>query len=207
MQILDPLTDLVGLEYLEIGRTPVNSLQPLKYLRNLKYLSCPLTKIDTLAPLDNLTQLEYLDIYPDRDPGSGGIYELDKLSKVYCEETAIGDMQVKSLLKKQPDCRVFYKSDSLALWWESLLKIETIFKDHVKLDNTPGPEQLHAVIYLDAIKIDNARITSLEPLSSLLTLKHLAFTNTSVSDLSPLKEITSLLTLECSRNPIQTFPN
>ena len=125
----------------------------------------------------NNTGVKSLDVF-ENIPG---------IRKIYCDNTKVDPDHALQFMLKHPDVDLVFESDALAKWWGNMTADwKKVFSLYRKLDNSPGPEQLHHLITLDSLDISGRMtITSLDPVSILTRLRVIEFANTAVPGLEP----------------------
>lgn len=200
---LTPIKELMELEVLDCSHTNITSLKPIENLTRLKYLNCSHTSLVSLIPLIGLKDLEELLCDSIQSNDLLPLMNLERLEKVYCDGTGIKDAEVIAFRKFRPKCKVIYKTQALLSWYNTLPKAwKSVLQTHTQLSASPDRDQLHDIVYLEAISIDNNNeISSLLPLSVMIELKYLKFSNTRIGSLLPLAGLASLEVLEANRSP------
>ena len=204
IQTLDPLKMLHRLEELNIENTAISDLTPLSGLTNLKVLNVNNTKVEDLSPLSSHANLKtihceqtgIIDLLPLKN--SSG------LQIVYAEGSGIQQPNVLELQQSVPACLVIYQSNLLQSWWIDLNDAwQSVFHDHLKMDEQPSPEQLQALVDLTTVTInDNSFIQNLNPLHLFVRLEELNVSKTAVNDISPITTLSNIRVLNLPNNPI-----
>jgi Leucine-rich repeat (LRR) protein len=226
---LTTLTSFPGLEVLDISRTKVASLEPLKDMVKMQELRLTGTTVSSLSPVAGMTSLALLDfsgtqvadltplkdlkslvkIWFDKTPVKtlAPLDGLTSLQSVYCDNTKIGNSDAVSYMLGHPGVVVIFATTELTTWWNSMTpEWKKVFSYYVSMDNPPTKEQLHALMTIDSVNIDGrTAITSLEPLVQLPRLSKLIFPNTSVADLTPLKELKQLRVINACNSKVSSL--
>ncbi len=228
VRTLDVLSGLIGMEILDFSGTTIDSIQPLSGLTALKDLRFSDTHVSDLQPLSELINLEvlyfthtpvvYLDPLKDLRLlsmvffNNTGVKSLDVfenipgIRKIYCDNTKVDPDKALQFMLKHPDVDLVFESDALAKWWGNMTPDwKKVFSLYRKLDNSPGPEQLHHLITLDSLDISGRMtITSLAPVSILTRLRVIEFANTAVPGLEPLKDLDELTRINANNTRISS---
>lgn len=202
---LDPLKSLLDIRHIDISSTTVSDLSALSGLTNLEQLNCSDTKVNTLEPLSGLVNLKEVLF---EKTGVDNIMPLTgsaELRIVYADETQLDDEAVDQYLLRNPDCLVIYASSSLSTWWNTLSPAwQRVFQEKTGVSDNPTREELHKILYIRTLSIDNNKtLGSLDPLSRLRFLEELSFNDAGISQLSPLADNKNLKKLVMSNNPIE----
>ena len=201
---LGPITALKDLQSLNIAGSAVANLQALNELENLREFNCSNTSVHDLTPLKSNR----------------------RLSKIYCDQSNIGDAEASAFVKDNPFTLVIYDTDALRNWWDSLpIYWKAVFSKQIQLDSQPTTEQLHAILNLQeldlsgntymqnlmpasrlinlrSLNIANTEITFLQPIAGLANLETLNIEHTFITDLQPLQDMESLRFLNIMNTPV-----
>ena len=200
---LEPLSMMHRLEKLDLQNTSVSDLNPISGLTNLKELNLNNTNVNSmeaLIPLRNIQsiRIEHTDI-SDLSPLESSVPEI-----IYCDNSAVNEDEVLRFNKMHPETLILYQSENLKMWWNGL---ERSWKDEFMslqgLPENPSSEELQKLVNLEVLIIsENISISSLNALHKFVKLSELRINSTSVTDISPLFDLTSITVLDLSKNPI-----
>jgi Leucine-rich repeat (LRR) protein len=202
----EQLASLANLPEVDLsGNKNINSLSPLSSISNLRILKLNNTTVDSLGPIRDLLNLEVLDISNTPVHTLESIMNLKNLKYLNIENTKIENAQRISFNQQHPDCLILYKSTYLYNWWSGVPdEWRQEFRKHLTLAEPATEVQLHQLVKRDTIIVkDNSRIKDLNPIAEFHEIRHLEFTNTAVSDLTPIENIKTLKTLKFFKNPIK----
>lgn len=208
---LEPLVNLTMLNSLFCQGTGITDLTPLSQLSELRELNFSNTKINDLIPLQNLSKLNRLTFDHTEVTSVMPIMELKELKTVYCDYSPVNQDEIVEFLITHPSCLVIYQTDELRQWWVGLPEVwKLVAENYITANSTLSREQLHELTSQRNLDIDanpemskrSLEITSLDPLSKMILLENLKFSNTRVTSLDPLRGLTRMQTLVCSNNPI-----
>lgn len=208
---LEPLANMTMLNSLFCQGTGVADLTPLSQISELRELNFSNTKINDLTPLQNLSKLTRLSFDYTGVTSVIPIMELSELKTVYCDHSPVNQEEIVDFLLKHPACLVIYQTDSLREWWDELPEVwKLIAENYITANSTLSREQLHELTSQRSLDIDanaemskrSLEIISLEPLSKMILLENLKFSNTRVISLDPLRGLSRLQTLVCISNPV-----
>ena len=203
---LQSLAELTALKDLRFSETRVSDLQPLSGLTNLEVLYFTHTPVLDLNPLKNLTNLS-LVFFDNTGVRSLDVFEhLPSIRKIYCDNTKIDPDHALQFMLKHPAVDLVFESDVLEKWWGSMpADWKKVFNLYRKLDDSPGPEQLHHLITLDSLNINGRMaITSLDPVSKLTQLRILECANTAVNSLEPLKDLLEITLINATNTKVSS---
>ncbi len=201
---LGPLRKLKQLLIINCSRTYINDLSPLQELLNIERLYISSTSVSNLDPLSGLEKLQtiYLDStnVGNIQPLSG----LPKLEKIYCDNTGITGSKANKFMAENPSVLVVHESVALSNWWNSMSEEwKNIFMEISVLDPNPSKEQLHQAAKVTHLDISgNTKIKELTPLKMLEYLSSLNCSNTGIENLGPISDLIDLQSLNCSGTPI-----
>ncbi|MCD6090515.1 MAG: leucine-rich repeat domain-containing protein [Bacteroidales bacterium] len=179
---LNSIEGLNLIEELSIANCPVKDLNPLRGMVNLKNLIIENTLVDDLSPLDDLQNLRYL----------------------YADNIKVDQQQFEDFIEYNNDIDLVFQTDILYNWWNDLVPSwKKIFEDRMQWTQEPQTEDLHKLIKIHSLEInENRSISDLKPLNKIKHLRTLKVNDTKISDVSPLNSLTYLKEINLSRNPI-----
>jgi len=225
---LKPIGNLIHLKNINFSKTKVTDIRILSDLIELADINCSYTGVTDLIPLSKLSNLEQLDISGtsiSQLPLTGcnkletikadsteiksllSIANLKQIKLIYADNTKLDDGSVQLFRVRKPETLVIYKTAELKKWWNLLDdNWKKIFKEEVSFDKNPSREQLGQITTIKVLDLkNNSGISSLKPLENLPDLEVLKFSDTDVTDLSAIKDLKSLIKLNCARNPIRSL--
>ncbi|MEL6650427.1 MAG: leucine-rich repeat domain-containing protein [Bacteroidota bacterium] len=212
---LSPLQGSERLRNLRLTGTPVVNLGALSDLQALATLYIDHTGVAELSPLASLGSLRLLFGEGSRISDLQPLLQLPKLSKVYCDLTAVNQSAANQFMLARPEVLVVYESAALQLWWESLPRPwRTLFQARMEWGEEPEREALHQLANITSLDVSGQTdITELNPLQPFSQLQKLDCSNTSVASLEPLKDLVELKVLKLNGTvvaelePLQTLQN
>ena len=204
----EAISQMTGLERLEIVDSPISQLDFLKNLTNLKRLHIrgsrePAGTFSDLSALAGLTNLEDLYLYLDGVSDLNGLSGMSGLkSLVLTGNMEIADLSPLAGLTKLQSLEVPLGGENVGVDLSPLagltdlrtLRTGSNVTDLSPLSGLTGLRELD-LTYGGYSARDSKEYRSLEPLSSLTGLTSLTIRNLWVSDLSPLSGLTKLRSL------------
>ena len=204
----EAISQMTGLERLEIVDSPISQLDFLKNLTNLKRLHIrgsrePAGTFSDLSALVGLTNLEDLYLYLDGVSDLNGLSGMSGLkSLVLTGNMEIADLSPLAGLTKLQSLEVPLGGENVGVDLSPLagltdlrtLRTGSNVTDLTPLSGLTGLRELD-LTYGGYSARDSKEYRSLEPLSSLTGLTSLTIRNLWVSDLSPLSGLTKLRSL------------
>lgn len=204
IQTLEPLERLHNLRRIVAAHTSIEDLTPLKALNEITYLDISDTRVTELSVLAKLPKLAVLKANRTQ-VNLNAEWLFPAISKMYFDETPIGDRSVQQWLDTHPSCLIVYQTSFLEKWWASLPSIwKDIFNESLKKAN-PNSEELHGLAEGEKLSIKDASIDDLKVLRPFIRLKELHFSGTAVSDLTSITQMNTLRSLHATRSPIRVF--
>jgi len=203
---LQPLGELTAMKDLRFSETRVSDLQPLSGLTSLEVLYFTHTPVSDLIPLKNLTNLS-LVFFDNTGVRSLDVFEhIPGIKKIYCDNTKIDPDRALQFMLKHPAVDLVFESEALSKWWGSMpAEWKKVFNLYRKLDDVPGPEQLHHLITIDSLNISGRMaITSLDPVAKLTQLRIVECANTAVISLEPLKDLLEITMVNATNTKISS---
>ena len=204
----EAISQMTGLERLEIVDSPISQLDFLKNLTNLKRLHIrgsrePAGTFSDLSALTGLTNLEDLYLYLDGVSDLNGLSGMSGLkSLVLTGNMEIADLSPLAGLTNLQSLEVPLGGENVGVDLSPLagltdlrtLRTGSNVTDLTPLSGLTGLRELD-LTYGGYSARDSKEYRSLEPLSSLTGLTSLTIRNLWVSDLSPLSGLTKLRSL------------
>lgn len=178
-------------------------LEVLKTLENLKGVACYRVEFSTLADLLPVEQIIELDV--DHPEGLEGISEFQNLEILRLEDLRVQDLKQLVTLKKLKSLTIEEYIDSdeaIGLTNYSALSVLTSLES-LDLDSEAIRELsfLKPLSNLRDLSIQGTECLGVEPLGELTQLTSLRLAdNDSVTDYSPLRNLTGLKTLSIDKN-------
>lgn len=196
---LEPLSDLVGLEILDLSSTNVNDLRQLSKLTRLQILNVSRTIVSDLSPLSGFVDLQQLNVWRSRVSDLSPLINLSRLEYLNLSNTEVVDLSPLSKLFELRQLIISITSVNNLGPLSGLTKLQQLFvwKSHVS-----NLSPLSALTSLKQLDVSNTRVKSLIPLSELIELRELNLTNTLVNDLSPLSNLIGLQKLNISHTQV-----
>ena len=220
IETLDPLYNLVHLEKINCHSTSITSLEPLKYLVNLEKLDAIGTVV-SLEPLQNLKKLKSIQYGPwgwsDVNLQGEGTYSfIYQFRRDFPLPRPTNPFEGYNPFPFTPE------------WWEELdEEWKSIFNEHLgdkeslnledKLFAIPkikkidiSNKTIHSLKALSAMPLlvvliaDNTKITNLEHIKNIQTLRELSLCNTDIDDIEPLFTL-NLFHLNISGTNLKSF--
>lgn len=229
-EIPELLSELQGLNSLDLSCNQIQDLRPLQYLTQLKSLNLdynlirdlrPLTKltqlgslsledndIQDLSPLKVLTQLQSLSLQHNKIQNIDALVELFQLETLRLENNQLKDLYpIKALINLLTlDLRENYIEDIQYL--ESLVQLNRLYLQDNLITDIGSLENLKE---LRILSLSGNLLHDLSPLQTLTQLIELNLENTGLLDLStliPLLKVTSLrVGTEVNDEDIRLFGN
>lgn len=196
---LEPLTQLVDLQILNLSNTHVADLSPLRNLTGLTELNISNTEVQDLAPLKYSDKLVKLNISNTKVTELGALERMNKLERLETQNTTITDFTPLSsnTSLKYLDIRQT-KVISLAPLTALTNLIELDASGTIVDDLTP----LSSLKVLATLTLDSTNVVSLAALSGLENLVSLSINDTKVADLTALKSLKKLARIYCDHTGI-----
>jgi Leucine-rich repeat (LRR) protein len=201
---LEPTSMLSLLRVLYASSTGVSDIGPLKNLTNLQTLYLNNTSLSSLQPLSGLPKLKAISIENTQVADLSPLYGMKDLAFMYADNSLVVLKEANKLIDKDPGCLLIFQTFENNNWWKGLNKAwQDVFIAAEELKGQPDKLQLQQIANLEELSIaENFSISDLTPVQKLTRLKDLSFTGTTVNSLEPLRNILTLESLHCEKNPI-----
>jgi internalin A len=169
----------------------------LKHVRKVTLLD---RRADDLSPLKKLELLDTLVLFNSTITEADLLSDLSNLEFMWLNSTQIIDL---SPLKKLRKLRRLHLSGNFAFKMTSLAELESLATLRIINRNSPFDfESLGRLKSLESIWLQNVPVDHIEWVKDLKLLKYVAIRETSVSDLSPLMQLTNLERVDIGRRNI-----
>ncbi|WP_425038537.1 leucine-rich repeat domain-containing protein [Primorskyibacter sp. S187A] len=181
-----PISELVSLKAVYLGRTQITDLTQFEKLTELKQLNLDFTPLTTVGALAGFPKLEYLDLRGSGVSDLSPLSQLTALEHLDLRKTKVADL---SPLRELTELRVLYLdgtriSDASAL--AGLSGLRALSANRTKLSDVSPLSQLTS---LTTLYLSKTQVSDLAPLAKLTALKRLDFEQTLVGDLRPLASL------------------
>lgn len=190
--------------YLAIENTAVQDLSPLVEMKTLLTIKASNTKISNLQALAELTGLEYLYLKNSNISSIDPIKPLVRLKHLDVDETEVAAWDVMELTRILPQTTIIFRSQELATWWGGLDGVwQGLFNTQFELSSKPSTEELHRMTSHHDVTIVNVDILNLESLLIFFNLRKLLVENVPLQDISAISRMENLEKLKLSQAPIR----
>jgi Leucine-rich repeat (LRR) protein len=204
---IEPLVQNIHLQNLDISGSKVDNLGPLMDLSSLTWLDLSNTAVEDVIALQNMTDLEYLNIDQTLVSDISPLTGLEKLGFIYADHSGVLVENVTIFKETNSNCQVIFQTDHLQNWWNDLSEEWiAIIKSNANLTTTPSKEELQELVYMKEIQFhDKSGISSLKPLEMFTELEKIESSNTSITGVSPLRDLEKLHTIRISDSPLKSI--
>jgi hypothetical protein len=200
---LDDIRSVTSITALNLGSNKyIQTLQPLTQLLNLDSLNLSNTNINDLTPLRNLSELKYLDISNDPVRDLEPLKYANNLQALIMNGSSVSDLSVlgKMTNLKQLELRHTPGNNFDELSNVSSLRILNL--EHSKIaDLTP----LQNLSELRELNLSRTPIQKLDQIVSLKKIRVLNIDSTQINNFKPIASIDSLQTLYASNTALATL--
>ncbi len=190
------IKSLKKLKKLVLARNYLVNFSSLAELTSLTYLDLSETNLQELTPLSEMSELEILDITKTPVSDLNPIANLPKLRKISADETQITPTIADNFVRTRPSVLLIHHVKDLESWWDGL---SSAWKQVLKRNNPlitsdqPSIEVLTQTVMVNKIDLDSAGIETLNPITRLVNLSEVDFSNNHlIDDLLPLSELKKL---------------
>ena len=200
IQDIEPLSQLVDLQQLDLSATAVNDITPLRNLTGLKDLNLSNTNIEDLSALKYSDKVTSLNINYTLVTDITVLEKMVSLERLEVKGTTITDFTVLQNLTelKYLNLESSKVMDLAAV--ETLTKLEELNVSRTNIINLKPLSPLKSVHTLD---LDSTKFTDVSSLKNLESLKVLSVNYTTISTLLPLEELKNLERVYCDHTMIK----
>ena len=214
---VSPLKDLEKLEFLDLSINNISDVSPLKDMEKLEFLDLRENSITDVSPLKDMVNLTYLDLAFNSIIDVSPLKDLVKLETLELSENPVSNAHTLSHLTADifgisvpiniPDANLrraiastLGKNENDPIYREDMLRLAwTSVRDNLITDLT-GLEFAHNLTDLHLVNTNS--ISDVSPLKDLVNLESLDLRYNSISDVSPLKDLVNLKWLKLNGNSI-----
>jgi hypothetical protein len=180
IQDVEPLTQLVDLQQLDLSGTAVTDLNPLRNLTSLSDLSLANTNVEDLSALKYSDKLVHLNINNTLVSDISVFEKFVNLERLEMKNTSVTDFTML----------------------QNLTQLKHLSLENTKIiDITP----LSSLTMMEELNLSRTAIVDLLPLSNLKTLASLDLDSTKFTDVSPLKNLEGLEVLSVNYTTISNL--
>ncbi|WP_232835058.1 leucine-rich repeat domain-containing protein [Pleomorphovibrio marinus] len=190
--------------YLAFDNTKVNDLSPLAEMKTLTQISGENSAVTNVEALGKLDALERLSLKGSNIGSIGPLKSLTSLQLLNLDDTEVPAWEIHELTRELSNTIVIFQTEELTQWWENLNSDwKTILKDQFDLPNTPSSKELHKMTASDNVSAENVGIEDLEPLLAFFNLRELSIHNAPIRDISAVGRMENLNTFRLSQTPLR----
>ncbi len=204
---LQPVGELPFLKKLILTGSEVTDLSPLDSLFSLEYINLDDTKVADLSPLASDTNLTIIQANNTAVTEIIPLLPNKNLKLIYCDNSGIDRQEAIDFMEENPSCLVIFDSQRLVSWWNALPDYWKDILTHGKTpEGVPAKEQLQKIVNQKELVIrGNEKVHDLSPLKMLFRLETLDVSHTAIADLSPLAGLNNLHYLNLNHTNISSL--
>lgn len=172
--------NILRLQELDCGNTPIRSLDPLQKFMNLRKLECYKTQLRSLLPLQYLKTLQEVDCWSTQINDLMPLQDLTNLQRLSCNETLIRSL------------------DPL----QNLVNLQRLSCTGTRIQHL---DPLQHLVHLQSLSCGETQVQSLAPLQRLTNLQILYCSDTPIRSLEPLRNLPHLQVLYCLNTKVSLY--
>lgn len=201
---LAPISLLKKVEYLNIDNNPaLGDLKGLEGLERLKELHMSNTNVSDLIPISRLVNIAHIEAENTRIGELAALHGAAKLKYLDVGGARVTKAEVSAFLDKRDDITIIFQTKALNAWWEGLSEAwKRSFRENFDLSNQPSAKQLHQLVALKALNVNNSGVNSLGELSEFYRLSSLSLNRLQLTDLNSLPNLKTLTELSFTEMPV-----
>jgi Leucine-rich repeat (LRR) protein len=201
---IEPLRKLLKLHTVKIGGTAVKDLSPLEGHREITKLDISDTPLSDIFIARQFSKLKEFRADNTKIESIDALFGLKDLRKVYADHTAIHDITAAEFLEKNPNTLLVYKTHHLRRWWSEMSPgWKNVLREKLGNDTTATRENLHKLVELEKLDVQDADINGIKTLDEFVRLKSLSVTGSGIAVFPALENLKSLTSLKISNSPLQ----
>ncbi|PWJ40181.1 leucine-rich repeat domain-containing protein [Sediminitomix flava] len=201
---ISSLRALTDVREFNISQTQIEDLSILKDWKALNDLNISNTPVKDISSLEELRRLSTLDMSNTQVSELSALNEMSSLKSVNCDDTQVSTEDAKDFAVSHPSTLLIFRTELLNSWWAELDQTwKGIFKNAIKIQDSPNSVELHKIGSLEKLNINGERtIKDLSPIRQLFMLKNLDISQTRVNNIAPVSVLSELEKLNCSETPL-----
>jgi len=190
----DWLLKLKGVKILNLSYSNISDLEFINELDGLQELYLEGLDISQIEFINGLGNLTILNIESTSVTNLDSLADIPALKKVYCDNSKISKESAGEFMDQNPGVLLIYESEVLKDWWVNLpAALKEVFSNKLAYSGYPDIDQLAKIPQIDSLDLSsNKDIRSLEELWPLRNLKYLNISDTYISDIKPVVQLTLL---------------
>lgn len=193
-----------NLKVLDVSQTHVTDIDPMAQLHSLEKLDISNNTILRLDALSNLPQLEELIIEGTLVASLSPLENLPVLHKISADNTPITEEDARAFMRKNPNMVVVTNGKELTEWWTALPPTwKSGLRPYLREEGTITG--LVRLLNIEKLVVENKSVVSGAPLSRFKNLTYLDISNTQISKLNFISQLTLLKHLVANRIPCATL--
>lgn len=190
----DWLLKLREIQILNLDYSNITDLELINELEGLQQLSLEGLDIDQIEFINGLENLAILNVESTNVNTLDSLSDIPALKKIYCDNSGISKESAVNFMNKNPGVLVIFESEELKDWWANLpAALKEVFSIKLSYQGSPGIDQLAKIPQIDSLNLSsNKDIRSLEDLWPLRNLKYLDISDTYITDIKPVVQLSLL---------------
>ncbi|HTE29074.1 MAG TPA: leucine-rich repeat domain-containing protein [Chryseolinea sp.] len=197
---LEPLTQLVDLQVLNLSNTSVTDVSALRNLTGLVELNIANTKVDDIAPLKYSDNMVKLNISNTAVTDISAIERMSKLEALEMRNTPVTDF---TPLANAVSLKYLDLKNTKIISLAPIASLSNLTELNVSRSLVDDLTPLTTLKKMSVLSLDSTGARNLSALSGLDSLSTLAVNYTMVSDLGPLKGLKKLERIYCDHTQIK----
>jgi len=199
IQNIEPLTQLVSLQTLNLSNTGVTDLSPIRNLTELVELNLSNTKLQDIGPLKYSDKLVKLNLNGTSVDDISVLERMTHLEILEMKGTNVTDFSPLSYLVSLKQLNLESTQISNLSSLDSLSNLTQLNASKTLVANV---EPLKSLKNLTILNLDSTQVSYIKALSDLVNLKILHVNYTSISDLNALQGLPNIERIYCDQTKI-----
>src|SRR5688572_21959716 len=219
---LSDIQNIASIEDLDLrGNQYVQNIEPLTQLSGLQVLNLANTQITDLSPIRNLTELVELNVSGTPVEDIGALKYSDKLVKLNISKTSVSDISVLERMSRLENLEMSRTKVTDFEPLANLVSLKYLNLEGTAMANLSPVDSLVNLTELNAsrslvenvsplkglknlmvLNLDSTNVSYTMPLSELRNLKIVRMNNTMITDLNAFQEHTNIERIYCDQTKI-----
>lgn len=199
IQDIEPLTQLVDLQQLDLSRTAVTDITPLRNLTSLTSLNLSNTNIQDLSPLKYSDKLVELNINNTLVSDVSVFEKFVNMQHLEMKNTSVTDF---TILTNLTQLKYLSLENSKIVDITPVGSLTAMEELNLSRTNVVNLSPLSSLKKLNSLDIDSTKFIDVSPLKNLEALQVLSVNYTIISNLRPLEDLKQLERVYCDHTSV-----
>jgi Leucine-rich repeat (LRR) protein len=199
IQNIEPLTQLSGLQVLNLSNTNVTDISPIRNLTELVELNLSKTKLDDITALKYSDRLLKLNLNKTQVSDISVLERMVKLENLELRQTNVTDFSILSYLTSLKYLNIAETKISNLSPIDSLFNLTDLNASKSLVENV---SPIKGLTNLTVLNLDSTQVSYIQPLSELKNLRIARLNNTLITDLNAFQGLSNIERIYCDQTKV-----